>query len=200
MQRVYSLISKAKVFRDILLSPIIDQVMKHMFYRETFHDKYYLTSFHANLLEPKSSSQIWHIDANVPEPIPPWIIRFNTNYITQEYTKEGGSTEVIPGSHLWNRKPNAEEAEKGIPEAESVFLEASKGSIAFWHGHLWHRSGENKTEITRVALLGAYTASHLREVSLEENPYRNLNINIIEDLSDELKRVIGWDHGAKYYY
>jgi hypothetical protein len=33
-------------------------------------------------------------------------IRSNSNLITQEYSRLNGATEVLPGSHLWNKKPN----------------------------------------------------------------------------------------------
>lgn len=200
MQRVYSLISKDPVYQEILGNPIVECVMRHMFYRETFHDKYYLTSFHANLLEPDSENQIWHVDANVPEPLPSWIIRSNSNYITQDYTKDNGATEIIPGSHLWCKKPNHQEAEEGVLGAELAYIEAPKGSLAFWHGHLWHRSGRNSSSQTRVALLGAYAASHMREVSMEENPYLNLDLNQIQSLTEKTKSIIGWNHGSKNYY
>lgn len=200
MQRVYSLISKAKIYRSILENPIVDCVMKHMFHRDTFHDKYYLTSFHANLLGPDCENQIWHIDANVPDPIPPWIIRSNSNYITQDYSADCGATEIIPGSHKWNRKPNFDEAECGAQGYSTQFLEAPKGSLVFWHGHLWHRSGKNITNKTRVALLGAYAASHMREVSMEENLYLNLDGNQAQSMSNKLKTIVGWNHGSKFYY
>lgn len=200
MQRIYSLISKHKKFQELLVNPIVHAVMSHMFHRQTFHEKYYLTSFHANILEQGTENQIWHIDANVPEPIPPWIIRSNSNYITQDYTIDTGATEIIPGSHLWCNKPSKLQAEAGIKGVDTKYIEAPKGSLAFWHGHLWHRSGRNVTPKKRVALLGAYAASHFREVCLEENPYLNFDQNQISDMKDDLKKLLGWDHGSKYYY
>jgi ectoine hydroxylase-related dioxygenase (phytanoyl-CoA dioxygenase family) len=200
MQRVYSLISKHDLYYTLLGHPIVDCVMRHMFHRETFHNKYYLTSFHANILKTSSENQIWHIDANVPDPIPPWIMRSNSNYITQDYTRECGATEIIPGSHKWSKKPNAKEAETFYTEGLSRFIEAPKGSLAFWHGHLWHRSGQNVTGKSRVALLGAYAASFLRELSLEENHHLNLDVNQIQHMPNKIKRIIGLNHGAKFYY
>jgi len=199
MQRIYHLISKDEIFQKILLHPLPHKIMSHMFHRETFHDKYYLTSFHANILSPSAESQIWHIDANVPEPIPKWIIRSNSNYIIQDYTKDNGSTQVIPGSHKWCRKPKKSEQDK-FSNSEIVSIEAPKGSMVFWHGHLWHRSGENKSNKKRIALLAAYAASHFREVSMEENPYLSLSSNLSDSMDEELKQILGWDHGSKTYF
>jgi ectoine hydroxylase-related dioxygenase (phytanoyl-CoA dioxygenase family) len=195
--RVYSLISKSKLYQDLCETPIIHEVMNHLFFRETFHEKYYLTSFHANIIGSQEESNIWHIDANVPDPIPPWIIRANSNIIVHEYNANNGATQIIPGSHKWLRKPNMNQIRDD--HLEMIDIIAPKGSIVFWHGHLWHRSGKNNSSNPRVALLGAYSASFLREVCLEENPYLNLNINQIQTLTPKLKKILGWDHGSKFY-
>jgi len=197
MQRIYHLIAKDQIFRDLITNNICHEVMRHMFHRDNFHDKYYLTSFHSNLLYENAESQIWHIDANVPEPIPQWIIRSNSNFIIQDYFKDNGATEIIPKSHKYFKKPNINEIDSN--QFESRFIEAPKGSIAFWHGHLWHRSGQNKTSKPRIALLGAYAASFFREVSMEENPYISkprLNESV---LTPKIKQLLGWDHGLKDY-
>lgn len=198
LDRVYTLISKHKKYQELVLHPLVHRIMSYMFHRETFHEKYYLTSFHANILQPGAEKQIWHIDANVPEPIPPWIIRSNSNFILQDYTSENGATEIIAGSHRWCRKPNPAEATQTFPNAQQMV--APKGSVVIWHGHLWHRSAPNRTTKPRVALLGAYAASFLREVCMEENPFLNLDINQIQLLPEGVKSILGWNHGSKNYY
>jgi len=197
MQRIYQLLGKDELFRDLLLHPTCDQVMSHMFYRPTYHDKYFLTSFHGNVLQPGAEPQIWHVDANVPDPLPAWIIRANSNYVIHDYTEENGATEIVPGSHKLLRKPDRGEAEGH--SLKKIKMCAPKGSIVFWHGHLWHRSGANRSQANRAALLATYAASFFREVCMEENPYLYLNQSVANTLSPPLKRILGWDHGAKHY-
>ena len=198
MQRIYHLLSKDLIFRSLVMHPLAHEIMSYMFHRSTYHDKYYLTSFHANIIASGGEPQIWHIDSNVPDPIPPWIIRANSNFIIQDYTKENGSTQIIPGSHKWLRKPNNLEAQS-LNEKQIISVTAPKGSIVFWHGSLWHRSGENKTETNRIALLATYAASHLREMCMEENHYLAMSGNVIESLNESLKTLLGWNHGSKNY-
>ena len=76
-------------------------------------------------------------------------------------------------------------------------MEAPKGSIVFWHGHLWHSSGSNNTQNSRIALLGCYAASFLREMSLEENHFSIISKNIKKSMSTKMKRLIGDFHGIK---
>jgi ectoine hydroxylase-related dioxygenase (phytanoyl-CoA dioxygenase family) len=197
MARIYHLVSRHTIYREAALHPLIQEVMLHMFDRPTYHDKYYMTSFHANILDPGCEHQIWHIDANVPDPVPPWIIRSNSNIIVHDYNERSGGTEIIEGSHKWSKKPNAEEAETVKHKVTSIV--APKGSIVFWHGHLWHRSGANRSSSKRVALLGAYAAGFLREVSLEENVFTTTPLNLVENMDERLKSLMGYHHGNKYY-
>jgi len=194
MFRIYHLISKHKIFQSLLEHKVVHHLMSHFFKRDTFHDKYYLTSFHANILSKNSEEQIWHIDANVPDPIPPWTIRANSNYVIEDLDEHNGSTQMIPGSHFFCRKPSFHEAEDAS-KYDIKSMSASKGSIIFWHGHLWHRSGCNKSDKLRIALLGAYSSSVFREVCMEENPYLVMNEKNI--ISQDVRRIIGWDHGYK---
>ena len=198
MQRIYNLIAKNEIFQNLITNSFCHEVMRYMFKRDNFHDKYYLTSFHANLLYKNAEPQIWHIDANVPDPIPPWIIRSNSNFIIHDYFKDNGATEIIPGSHKFLKKPKIDEIDANY--FNTKFLEAPKGSIAFWHGHLWHRSGRNLTKKPRIALLGAYAASFFREVSMEENPYLSIAPSQYDSLSPEIKKLLGWNHGLKDYF
>lgn len=194
-QRIYHLMGKDRLFWKAISHPLILELMDHFFERDTLHDRYYLTSYHANILNPGAEPQILHVDAAVPEPLPPWIIRANSNILLQDYTLENGATEVVPGSHLLNRKPTKQD----VLDFPTQTLIGKKGSLVVWHGHLWHRSGENKSNNSRVALLGTFCASHFREMCLEENPYLNYSQLTIESIPPDIKNLMGWYHGSKKY-
>jgi ectoine hydroxylase-related dioxygenase (phytanoyl-CoA dioxygenase family) len=195
LQRVYKILTKNKIYEQLITKNICHDVMRHIFHRENFHEKYYLTSFHANLLYPKAESQIWHIDSNVPNPIPAWIIRANSNFIIQDYFKDNGATQIIPFSHKFNRKPEVNEINEN--DYKPITLEASKGSVIFWLGNLWHRSGSNITNKPRIALLGGYCTSYFREMCMEENYYINSENELTVELSKNIKKLIGWSHRVK---
>jgi ectoine hydroxylase-related dioxygenase (phytanoyl-CoA dioxygenase family) len=192
LQRIYHLINKDKIFQDLIIHPTIIQFCEYAFKRDTFHQKYFLSSWHCNILKPGAESQKMHVDAAVPEPLPPWIIRLNVNFITQDYTKKNGATLCVPGSHKFLKFPN----DRNLKNHNLVALEAPKNSIIFWHGHLWHQSGTNNSNNDRVALLGCFASSFLRELSMEENPYLSL-YKFKNNFSDKLKEIIGWSHGVK---
>ena len=74
-QRVWNLLNKDKVFRDLIEFEIVDEFMNYIFERDTTHQKYYLSSFQANILNPGAEKQRLHIDTPVPEPLPLWPIK-----------------------------------------------------------------------------------------------------------------------------
>ena len=197
MQRVHNLVTKDEQFRQLLECKPVHALMERVFHRNTFHSKYYLSSFQANILGPGATPQVWHIDANVPEPLPSWLICANANFLIHDYNAETGSTEVIPGSHKWHRRPCDEEVNTN--HSESLVLQAPKGSIILWDGYLWHRSGYNKSTEDRVALLSNYAASFLREICMQENVYLSSSIMNQISYTATLKRILGWHHGLKNY-
>ena len=68
-QRVWNLVNKGKMFRDLFEIDLIDEFMNFIFDRNTTHQKYFLSSFQANLISPGSEQQKLHIDTPVPEPL-----------------------------------------------------------------------------------------------------------------------------------
>ncbi len=193
LQRIYNLLNKHEIFRELIQRPIVLEIMEHLFDRDTLHDKYVLASWHANIIGEGGPAQILHVDAAVPEPLPPWIIRANINYMLNDYTNENGATLCLPGSHRFLAKPKQADQHRN----DLVPMLAPKGSLAIWHGHLWHRSGENKTKEDRIALLGGFAASHLREMCIEENHLQIIDEEITKNMSPALQRWIGVGHGIK---
>jgi len=62
---------------------------------------------------------------------------------------------------------------------------------------LWHKSGANNTTTERAALLACFAASHLIEMALEENHPLIIDRNNLEYFSEDLKKLLLFDHGIK---
>ena len=83
---------------------------------------------------PNSTTLALHADNSLPSPLPPHAIGCQTTYWLSDYTRENGSTAVVPGSHKWCRQPLGDE--KIVPEKEgdrgnqqSIPLEGKAGSL-----------------------------------------------------------------------
>jgi len=196
-QRIYNLANKTDVFDNLLGDKRLHNILNRIFKRPTFHQLYNLSSWHANILSPNAAAQKLHADAAVPEPLPNWIIRANVNFLTEDYTVENGATLVLPGSHrfLSHPKPNDYENIKN----QLIPLEAKRGAIVIWNGHVWHQSGENKSQNPRVALLACYSASFLLEMALEEHHSMIISQERQSEMTDHLKSLFTLKHGIKQH-
>ncbi len=192
-QRVWNLINKGDIFRNLLEINLIDDFMNYIFDRKTEHQKYFLSSYQANILYPGSERQKLHIDTPVPEPLPQWPIKANIIWFLDDFTEENGATEFIPGSHKSLYKPTLEDDDK----CEAIKACAPAGSVLITHGALWHRAGANKSNNSRIGLLCSMAASYALEIAHEEDHSLVINKNVIEDCSDHLKKIIGVGHGIK---
>jgi len=110
--RIYHLINRDPLFQFLLTHPVITTAMDTLFHRDTLHDLWYLSSFHANILKPGAQASIWHIDCAVPEPIPDWPMRGNVNFILHDQNDNNGSTQIAPGSHKSQEIPKKYEMDQ----------------------------------------------------------------------------------------
>ena len=192
-KRVWNLTNKDQNFRDLIEFPIVDEVMNYVFDRETKHQKYYLSSFQATVVEPGSNRQRLHIDTPFPEPLPPWPIKANSIWLLDDFTDSNGATEYVKGSHLLPYKPTENDDENILVERAL----GKSGSVFFTHGNLWHRAGQNCSDTPRVALLLSFAASYAREISSEEDNAMIISDRVKEAASEHLKTVLGVGHGIK---
>ncbi|WP_135076046.1 phytanoyl-CoA dioxygenase family protein [Terasakiella sp. SH-1] len=193
LQRIWNLLNKHEMFREVIQRPVIHQVMNHIFDRPTLHQKYVMHSWAANIVYKGGEAQMLHVDSAVPEPLPQWPVRANANFLLNDFTAENGASLVIPATH--NRPDKPSPADEKSPDLIKVI--APKGAMVVWHGSLWHQSGQNNTHEPRIALLAGFTASHLKEMCLEEDYTKVVDQDIQDSASPLLKRLIGVDFGIK---
>lgn len=191
LQRVYNLLNKHEKYRELLVTPTVTGILERVFARDTLHQKYYLSSFQSNILNPGAEAQKLHVDSSVPDPLPPWLIRININFLLDDFTATNGSTLVAPGSHKLLRKPQNNE------DITLINVIAPAGSIVMWTGHLWHKTSANTSNHSRTALLACFAASYLREVAVEENYLEVMSKETLKSCSRELQNLLGVGHGIK---
>jgi len=192
-QRVWNLLNKDEIFRELIQRPAILESMNWIFDRDTPHQKYYLSSLQAHILHPGAETMKLHIDTPLPEPLPDWIVKANTIWVLDDFTSSNGATEFLPGSHKFKHKPK--EADQSRDDL--TMSTASVGSILVIHGALWHRAGQNNSTSKRSCLLGSFAASYAREIANEENYSVVLDKSIIDTASDKLRDILGPEHGIR---
>ena len=193
-QRIYNLLSKHIIFRDILESTWLEHFLDSYYQRPTFHEKYALSSMAAHIIPPDGEDMPLHLDNAVPDPIPKnWPIRLVVVIPLCDFTKENGTTYVVPGSNKLLKKPNNEDAKN----YKGVHVEAKAGSLLIWDGNLWHKSTKNMSDKERNAIIISYGASFFKEICGEEEHLVVVPDKVKNKLSPRIKSLIGMGRGIK---
>src|SRR5436305_5542481 len=96
--RVYALMAKSPVFAELAIHPLA-----LAFAEAELGETCLLSALLAINLHPGESVQPWHTDdggAKIPRPRP--ALGISAFWAIDDTTEQNGSTEVIPGSHLWD--------------------------------------------------------------------------------------------------
>ncbi len=109
-----------------------------------------------------------HTDTHgVPSPLPEWAQLVNISWLLTDYDgPEDGPTVLVPGSHRYGRMPRGDESEWWLDGApiEPISLTGKAGSLAIWHGSLWHGSRPRSTEGMRITLPTIYGRSYMQPI------------------------------------
>ena len=109
-----------------------------------------------------------HTDTHgVPSPLPEWAQVVNISWLLTDYDgPEDGPTVLVPGSHRYGRMPRGDESEWWLDGApiKPISLTGKAGSLAIWHGSLWHGSRPRSTEGMRITLPTIYGRSYMQPI------------------------------------
>ena len=186
-KRIGALIARSDSCRKLALNEKINKVSKE--YLDPFRDGYQLHFTSAGCIGPGESKQILHRDRGIwggylPRKVEPLM---STIWAVTDFTRENGATQIVPGSHKWDkdRLPN---------EDEIAYAEMTAGSVLLYTGTVLHGGGENTTSSeARTGVFLHYALNWLRQ---EENQYLSCPPDIAKDLSPEIRSLIGYSKGG----
>src|SRR6056300_110289 len=185
-KRVGALMTRSKTCQDLALDPLINQMADS--FLGPHCESYQLHFTSAIQIGPGESSQILHRDRGVWGGYIPRKIetQFSTVWAINDFTKENGATQVVPGSHKWvkDRMPLDEEVESAEMNAGSVFI---------YTGSIMHGGGANQTSENRLGVFLHYAPNWLRQ---EENQYLSCPPSIAKELEPELRDLMGYSQGG----
>ena len=186
-KRVGALIARSEACRELALNPLINEVSEK--YLSPYCDGYQLHFTSAVSIGPGESKQILHRDRGIwggylPRKVEPLM---STIWAITDFTKENGATQIVPGSHLW-------EKDRIPSEDEIAYAEMKAGSVLLYTGTVLHGGGENtsKNDI-RTGVFLHYALNWLRQ---EENQYLSCPPEIAKDISPEIRSLIGYSKGG----
>jgi ectoine hydroxylase-related dioxygenase (phytanoyl-CoA dioxygenase family) len=197
--RVYALLAKSPLFAELAIHPLA-----LAFAEVELGPSCLLSALLAINLHPGETVQPWHFDdggIKVPRPRP--ALGISAFWAIDDTTELNGSTEVIPGSHLWDgqavegaAKP-ADFTNKTAPDADrdpghradAVKLMMPSGSLAIAKGTLWHRGGANRSNRPRLIITPQYCAGWVRQL---ENMSLAVPAEVAEKLPERARELIGY--------
>ena len=185
-KRVGALMARSKTCQDLALDPLINEMADS--FLGPHCESYQLHFTSAIQIGPGESSQILHRDRGVWGGYIPRKIetQFSTVWAINDFTKENGATQVVPGSHKWHKD------REPLPE-EIAYAEMKAGSVFIYTGSVLHGGETNVNEKPRLGVFLHYAPSWLRQ---EENQYLSCPPEVAKDFSPELRSLIGYSKGG----
>jgi ectoine hydroxylase-related dioxygenase (phytanoyl-CoA dioxygenase family) len=151
-QRVYSLAAKGAPFLALAEHPRVVRLLDAKLMKG-----FLLSTMQSIRLHPGENAQAWHTDdAFYLSPRPRPTLGVSVIWAIEDFTRENGATEVIPGSHLWGAEHPDDRAHDEVPAVMPA------GSVIIFDAGLWHRGGENRGKGTRLAISPQYCQPWLR--------------------------------------
>ncbi len=206
-QRVWMLVNKGQVFRQILFTQSVRTVVDHV-----MGDDYQLSSYSANIAKPGGVAMNLHTDqwwmpnpiARRPSPLPvgsitrertnlqgaepPALIApcvcINVMWMLNDFSAENGGTRFVPRSHLRGRPPTG-----GDADVVTIAAEGPAGTAMIFDGRLWHGTGANVSSENRFGLLSTFCGPQFRP---QENFAIGTRPEVLEEASPELLALLGF--------
>ena len=145
------LLYKDAAFEEALLNPGPLALVTYLMGKSCL-----ISSVASHFKGPGGSGIPLHADTanGAPAPFSPHSQVCNCNYALTDYTKEGGSLAIVPGSHRQARQPTLPEiaVEGEGRNRDAIAVEAPAGSAIIWHGNTWHGSFTRTTPGLRINL------------------------------------------------
>ncbi len=179
--RVWNLLN-----RDPLFAMLAEHPLALEFVRATIGWPALLSNISGNITGPGASAGVLHADqVFVPLPWPKRPQGLNVAWCIDDFTRDNGATEVVPGSHRRMSNPATDTALD-----ELVPIEAPAGSVFVFESRLWHRTGANTTQDQqRAAVFPFYTTPTYRT---QENWFLSLRPEVMEQASESLLTLLAY--------
>ena len=173
-----NLTNKDAAFRETVQNPLLMEIMAAL-----LGEDFVLGSLHTRSIYPGAPKQglhrDWMLDRRIPFPT-----HINSMWMLDEYTAENGATHVVPGSHLWEGKPDPQREYPGATQATG-----KAGSVAIFDSRLFHAGGAHRSSGPRRGITGFFCRSW---APVQEDHTRCINPALLPTASPLLIRLWGF--------
>ena len=179
-QRVWNLPSKGEVFLDLLRTPIVRTLARHV-----LQGDYCLSSHTANIAGPGGEPMVLHSDQGYTPRQIDMALTVNVMWMLVDFTDENGATRVRPGSHRVQAEPPRDEPVDTVPGVGPA------GPALVFDGRIWHGTGANTTtaDERRYGVLTYFCRPWLRP---QENYTLSTHPDVLAGADDEIRQLLGF--------
>jgi ectoine hydroxylase-related dioxygenase (phytanoyl-CoA dioxygenase family) len=186
-RQLFHLLEKDPIYLDAMMNPVVQTMGKYM-----MGSSMRLLSMVAFVKDGPARSTHVHTDSvGVPSPLPAYGSVCNISWILTDYTKEKGSLCFVPGSHRFCRHPSDVDQPKfmGGTGDDDLYvpLIAKPGSLALFHGNMWHGSYPKTTNEMRAHVVVGFCRNYYNP----PESYADLDESIVARGGPEFARQIG---------
>ncbi len=186
-ERVYTLVARGQVFEDLTEDPRLLAILDRF-----LQPGYLLTASQSIQINPGETAQDLHTDDGFyrqPRPRPP--LSMTVIGAIDDFTRENGCTEVIPGSHLWGDPGAADRPnDPGEWERMLVPMEMPAGACFVMAGTCIHRGGANRSSVPRLGFTNQYCQPRCRT---QENFFLGVPAERARAMSPRLQSLLGYN-------
>ena len=192
-ERLYGLIYKGKIFRQLVQHPQILTLIQAILGEDII-----LGGFSAHILHPQGERMGIHVDypywAMTPPYAPYPILEIQVIWLVEDFTEENGAPLFVPSSHKLATKPNLQQFEQTAQK-----ITGKAGSAIISHGLCWHDTSVNLTDNPRVSILGNYTPQYIHPLENHSFAYQ---AEVLEQATPQLKHLLrhSWRSSQKQIF
>jgi hypothetical protein len=151
---------------------------------EYFSGKYILNSFGGFINEKSANTYSKNMHRDVRTYTGDLKFMINLLVMLDDFTLDNGATYLLSGSHLAPNRPDEtfffENADRAI---------GKKGDLLVFDSHVWHATGDNKTDNVRRALTLTLTKPNFKQ---QADYPRMIGYDKMNSQSDFLNQIIGF--------
>lgn len=179
-RRVFNLLEHGAPYDQIpLLEPLFSTA------ESILGRDFLLSSLTGFLTYPGQTPQPIHADdAGIPLERPHQPLAILGILALTDFTHENGGTRVVPGSHLFNRRPT------GDDDCDTLTVEMGAGSMLIYNGSIWHGGSANDSDSTRMGIICNFCAGWIRQ---EENLMFGLSRDQVAQFDPRLRKLVGYN-------
>lgn len=143
-------------------------------------ERHLLSDFSLNQVEPGRPIDDWHIDYpynEMPALVTGSILGLQCVLALDPFDDDNGATQLLPGTHAQPKRPSK-------PYGTPFTFKADPGTLLVMAAATWHRSGLNRSDRPRAAVLMSFVERWIKPMSAP-------TIGLIEPIAPRLADLLG---------